>query len=95
MLTTRTYLLAAALALVALGPSASVAQIVPVSQTRIVTAETTHPFGTPDFESAQAPDFGPSRTRARRRLAISTVPATATATAPTAASPYRRERAAT
>lgn len=54
------YLSTVVLCLVALSPSASVAALIdPVSQTRTVTAATTHPFGTPSSSSMSAPDFGP------------------------------------
>jgi hypothetical protein len=60
MPTARSCLSAAVLCLVALSPSASVATpIVPVSQTRSVTAAASHPFGTPSSDSESAPDFGP------------------------------------
>jgi hypothetical protein len=59
MLTPRTHLSAAVLSLVALSPSSSIAQIVPVSQARSVTAEASHPFGSPSSHTVTAPDFGP------------------------------------
>lgn len=60
MFVTRNRLSAAALCLASIWPSASVAAlIVPVSQTRSVTAEASHPFGTPSSDSETAADFGP------------------------------------
>lgn len=56
----RRRLAVAVLYLVAVSPSASVAAlIVPVSQSRTVTASASHPFGTPSSDSESAPDFGP------------------------------------
>ena len=59
MVSTRAYLSAAALAWVALCPSSARGQIVPVSQARSVTAEASHPFGSPSSQTVTAPDFGP------------------------------------
>jgi Thrombospondin type 3 repeat len=59
MFAKRTCLSVATLSFIALSPSSSGAQIVPVSQTRTITAEASHPLGTPSFASASAPDFGP------------------------------------
>jgi hypothetical protein len=51
---------------VALHPSASRATtIVPVAQTRSVTATASHPFGTPSSQSQSASDFGPFNGHAR------------------------------
>jgi hypothetical protein len=56
---TRSHLRAAAFCLAALWSPASLAQIVPVAQTRIITAEASHPQGIPSSQSAEAADLGP------------------------------------
>jgi hypothetical protein len=56
---TRSHLCAAAFCLVALWSPSSFAQIVPVAQTRIITAEASHPLGPPSSQSTEAADLGP------------------------------------